>query len=217
MALDAGKRTQVRSSEYIASMIHQPHKTHRIIAAMNTTRLYTGTGDDGYTRLLGEGRVAKYMPQPEAYGTVDEASSAIGVARAASQNERVKATLLAVQRDLYLLMAELAATPKTAERFRSIDEARVNWLEEQTNDITTLVQLPREFVIPGDSLPSAYLSLARAIVRRAERLVVHLYHEKTIENVQLVRYLNRLSSLLFVLQLYEDAASGVGSATLAKG
>jgi cob(I)alamin adenosyltransferase len=184
---------------------------------MNTTQLYTRTGDDGYTRLLGEGRVAKYMPQPEAYGTVDEASSAMGVARAASRCERVKELLLVSQRDLYLLMAELAATPKTAERFRRIDEARVKWLEEQTDAITALVQLPREFVIPGDSLPSAYLSLARTVVRRAERLVVHLLHDGVIENVQLVRYLNRLSSLLFVLQLYEDAQSGQAGATLAKG
>lgn len=184
---------------------------------MNTTQLYTRTGDDGYTRLLGEGRVAKYTPQPEAYGTVDEASSAMGVARAASQSARVKEVLLTSQRDLYHLMAELAATPETAEKFRRIDEARVNWLEEQTNDITALVQLPREFVIPGDSLPSAYLSLARAIVRRAERLVVHLLHDGIIENVQLVRYLNRLSSLLFVLQLYEDALSGHSAVTLAKG
>jgi cob(I)alamin adenosyltransferase len=192
-------------------------RAHRIIAAMNTTKLYTRTGDDGYTRLLGEGRVAKYTPQPEACGTVDEASSAIGVARAASQHARVKEVLLVAQRDLYRLMAELAATPETAAKFRSIDEARVNWLEEQTNDITALVQLPREFVIPGDSLPSAYLSLARAIVRRAERLVVHLLHDGVVENMQLVRYLNRLSSLLFVLQLYEDTLSGQGTVTLAKG
>jgi cob(I)alamin adenosyltransferase len=197
-------------------MIHHPAE-HTIIAAMNTTKLYTRTGDDGYTRLLGEGRVAKYTPQPEAYGTVDEASSAIGVARAASQHARVKEVLLVAQRDLYRLMAELAATPETAAKFRSIDEARVNWLEEQTNDITALVQLPREFVIPGDSLPSAYLSLARAIVRRAERLVVHLLHDGVVENMQLVRYLNRLSSLLFVLQLYEDTLSGQGTVTLAKG
>ncbi|HEY3341888.1 MAG TPA: ATP:cob(I)alamin adenosyltransferase, partial [Anaerolineae bacterium] len=101
--------------------------------------------------------------------------------------------------------------------FRTIDEARVNWLEEQTNDLTAQVQLPREFVIPGDSLPSAYLSLARAMVRRAERLVVHLLHDGIIENIQLVRYLNRLSSLLFVLQLYEDTLAGQGSVTLARG
>ena len=189
----------------------------RIIASMNTTQLYTRTGDDGYTSLLGEGRVAKFSPQPEAYGTVDEANAAMGVARVAAQNEHTKEILLTAQRDLYRLMAELAATPKTAQRFRSIDEGRVQWVEEQTNAITALVKLPREFVVPGDSLPGAYLSLARAIVRRAERLVVHLLHDGIIENAQLVRYLNRLSSLLFVLQLYEDALSGQSNVTLAKG
>ncbi|MCL4505451.1 MAG: cob(I)yrinic acid a,c-diamide adenosyltransferase [Chloroflexi bacterium] len=183
---------------------------------MNGTQLYTRTGDDGYTGLLGEGRVAKYMPQPEAYGTVDEASAAIGIARAASLDERTRQLLLTVQRDLYKLMAELAATQQTAERFRSIDEARVSWLEQQTDSITALVVLPHEFVIPGDTLPGAYMDLARAIVRRAERIVVHLLHDGIIDNVELVRYLNRLSSLLFVLALHENALAGAAQVTLAK-
>lgn len=196
-------------------MIHQSAQP-RIIAAMNTTQLYTRTGDDGFTGLLGEGRVAKYTLQPEAYGTVDEASAAIGIARAAAQGELTRDLLLLTQRDLYRLMAELAATQQTAEQFRSIDEARVNWLEAQTDAVTAKVQLPREFVVPGDSLPGAYLDLARTIVRRAERIVVHLLHDGVIENMQLVRYLNRLSSLLFVLSLYENALAGVGRVTLAK-
>ncbi|MCL5996156.1 MAG: cob(I)yrinic acid a,c-diamide adenosyltransferase [Chloroflexi bacterium] len=183
---------------------------------MNSRQLYTRTGDDGYTGLLGAGRVAKYMPQPEAYGTVDEAGAAIGVARAAASGAQTRQMLITVQRDLYKLMTELAATPQTAGQFRSIDVARVQWLEEQTDAITALIELPREFVIPGDTLPGAYLDLARAIVRRAERVVVHLLHDGIIENVQLVRYLNRLSSLLFVLSLYESALAGVGQVTLAK-
>ena len=183
---------------------------------MNPVQLYTRTGDDGYTGLLGEGRVAKYMPQPEAYGTVDEASAAIGIARAAAQGAQTKDLLLATQRDLYKLMAELAATQQTAEQFRSIGESRVQWLEEQTDAMTRLVELPHEFVVPGDTLPGAYLDLARTIVRRAERVVVHLLHDGIVENVQLVRYLNRLSSLLFVLSLYENAIAGVGRMTLAK-
>ncbi len=187
-----------------------------IIAAMSTTRLYTRTGDDGFTGLLGEGRVAKYMPQPEAYGTVDEASAAIGIARAATRDEATRRLLLAVQRDLYRLMAELAATQETAERFRSIDASRVSWIELQTDAVTALVTLPREFVVPGDTLPAAYLDLARTIVRRAERIVVHLLHDGIIENVELVRYLNRLSSLLFVLSLHENALAGAASVTLAK-
>lgn len=196
-------------------MIHQSAPP-RIIAAMNTTQLYTRTGDDGFTGLLGEGRVAKYTLQPEAYGTVDEASAAIGIARAAAQSDLTRDLLLLTQRDLYRLMAELAATQQTAEQFRSIDEARVNWLEAQTDAVTAQVQLPREFVVPGDSLPGAYLDFARTIVRRAERIVVHLLHDGVIENIQLVRYLNRLSSLLFVLSLYENALAGVGRVTLAK-
>jgi cob(I)alamin adenosyltransferase len=180
-------------------------------------RLYTRTGDDGFTNLLGEGRVAKYMPQPEAYGTVDESSAAIGIARAAAQSERTRALLLTAQRDLYHLMAELAATQQAAPQFRKIDAQRVAWLEEQTDAITALIQLPKEFVVPGDSLPGAYLDLARTVVRRAERLVVHLVHDGLVENVELVRYLNRLSSLLFVLSLYENALAGVSNVTLAKG
>lgn len=183
---------------------------------MNFTQLYTRTGDDGFTGLLGEGRVAKYMPQPDAYGTVDEASAAMGIARAAAQSNQTRQLLLLAQRDLYHLMAELAATQQAAAMFRVIDEARVNWLEAQTDAVTAQVQLPREFVVPGDSLPGAYLDMARTVVRRAERIVVRLLHDGVIENAQLVRYLNRLSSLLFVLSLFENALAGVGQVTLAK-
>ncbi|MCS6772942.1 MAG: cob(I)yrinic acid a,c-diamide adenosyltransferase [Anaerolineae bacterium] len=179
-------------------------------------QLYTRMGDDGFTSLLGEGRVAKYTLQPEAYGTVDEANAAMGIARAAAQSPRTRELLLAAQRDLYHMMAELAATQQVAHQFRKIDEKRVGWLEQSTDEITALIQLPKEFVVPGDSLPAAYLDLARTIVRRAERVVVRLLHDGIIENVELVRYLNRLSSLLFVLALYENALAGVNQVTLAK-
>lgn len=179
--------------------------------------LYTRSGDDGFTGLLGEGRVAKYMPQPEAYGTVDEASAAMGIARAAASSERTRGLILTAQRDLYHMMAELAATQAAAAKFRTIDAARVEWLERETDAVTALIEFPREFVVPGDTLPGAYLDLARTIVRRAERIVVHLVHDGLVENVELVRYLNRLSSLLFVLSLYEAALAGVTAVTLAKG
>jgi cob(I)alamin adenosyltransferase len=181
-----------------------------------TGQLYTRTGDDGFTGLLGEGRVAKYMPQPEAYGTVDEASAAMGIARASALSTRSKELLLAAQRDLYRMMAELAATQQVAAQFRAIDSARVQWLESETDAVTALIQLPHEFVVPGDTLSGAYLDLARTIVRRAERIVVRLVHDGLVDNVELVRYLNRLSSLLFVLSLYEAALSGVKNITLAK-
>jgi cob(I)alamin adenosyltransferase len=182
-----------------------------------SSQLYTRTGDDGFTGLLGEGRVAKYMPQPEAYGTVDEASAAIGIARAGALSMRGKELMLAAQRDLYWMMAELAATQQVAPQFRRIDAERVRWLESATDEITALIVMPKEFVVPGDTLSGAHLDLARTIVRRAERVVVKLVHDGLVENVELVRYLNRLSSLLFVLGLYESALAGVTTVTLAKG
>lgn len=160
--------------------------------------------------------MAKYMPQPEAYGTVDEASAALGIARAAALSDRTKDLILTAQRDLYHMMAELAATQQAAAKFRAVDDARVQWLERETDAVTALITLPKHFVVPGDSVSGAYLDLARTIVRRAERIVVKLVHDGLVENVALVRYLNRLSSLLFVLNLYESALSGVKAITLAK-
>ncbi len=177
---------------------------------------YTRTGDDGYTGLLGEGRVPKYHPVTEAVGAIDEATAALGLARASSQLEEDAEALLTVQRDLYHLMAEVAATPENAPRFRKIDAARVAWLEQQIDCFSARVEMPKEFIVPGDTPAGAALALARTVVRRAERRVVELYHEQAIQNPQLVQYLNRLSSLCFVLELYENQAAGNITTTLAK-
>jgi cob(I)alamin adenosyltransferase len=177
---------------------------------------YTRTGDDGYTGLLGEGRVPKYHPITEAVGAIDEAAAALGIGRAGCQGERSPALVVTVQRDLYHLMAEIAATPENAARFRQIDASRVNWLEEQTDLLSNQVAMPKDFILPGDSSAGAAFALARTMVRRAERKVARLYHENLIENPELLRYLNRLSSLCFVLELYEDQAVGVSSPTLAR-
>ncbi len=181
------------------------------------TKLYTTLGDDGSTGLLGAGRVPKHHPQPEAYGTVDEASAAMGLARALAQSARTKAALLSSQRHLYTLMAELAATPETAGRLPHIAPDHVEWLEQQTDDLGAELVLPREFVVPGDSAAGAALDVARTVVRRAERLVVKLVHDGLAQNAETVRYLNRLSSLLFALARYEDALADSGGVTLAKG
>jgi cob(I)alamin adenosyltransferase len=177
---------------------------------------YTRTGDEGFTGLLGEGRIPKYHLRMEAVGTVDEATAALGVARAACRTEQARTTLLVAQRDLYHLMAELSATPQNAARFRVIDAERVNWLEQQADSLGAQVNMPREFIIPGDTPAGAALDLGRAIVRRAERLLAQLLHNLEIENPELLRYLNRLSSLCFVLELYENQAAGQDSPTLAK-
>jgi cob(I)alamin adenosyltransferase len=180
------------------------------------TPFYTRSGDDGYTGLLGEGRVPKYHPRTEAVGTIDEATAALGVARAACRSTEAPEVLLEIQRDLYRVMAEVAATPENAARFRSIDASRVQWLESQIEAFNGQVQMPKEFILPGDSPAGAALSLARAIIRRAERGLAQLYHSGELENAELLHYLNRLSSLCFVLELLENKTAGKGSPTLAR-
>lgn len=179
------------------------------------TSFYTRTGDEGYTGLLGEGRVPKNHARIEALGDIDEATAALGLARATCRAPQIAPALLTAQRDLYGLMAEVAATPENAEKFRSIGPARVAWLEEQTDSLSNAITLPREFIIPGDTPGGAALSLARTIIRRAERRVADLLLEKAIENGELLRYLNRLSSLAFVLELLENQFAGRDT-TLAK-
>ncbi len=183
---------------------------------MRMTKFYTRGGDDGFTNLLGESRVAKYHPRPEAVGTIDEASAALGTARAFCQVEQSRELLLITQRDLYHMMSEVAATPENAGRFRVIDESRVDWLESQVDQISAQVEMPKEFIVPGDSPAGGLLSLARTIVRRAERKIAELVHMGELENAELLRYLNRLSSLCFVLELLENQAAGKSKPTLAK-
>ncbi len=180
------------------------------------TRFYTKKGDDGYTSLLGRGRVPKYDSRIESVGAVDEANAVIGLARALSKAPQTSAILLEVQRDLYHLMAEVAATPEEAFKFRKITADKVAWLESHTDDLSAKVTIPEEFIIPGDSPAGAAIDMARAIVRRAERQMAHLLHLQKLENQELLYYMNRLSSLLFVLELLENQASGIIRPTLAK-
>lgn len=180
------------------------------------TKFYTQTGDDGYTSLLGEGRTAKHDPRLEAVGAIDEATAALGMARAVCQAQETAPILLGVQRDLYRLMAEVAATPENAARFRTIGEEQVTWLESQTDAISAAITAPNEFIVPGDSISGAAMAMARTVVRRAERRVALLIHTNALENRHLLRYLNRLSSLCFALELLENKAAGKDSPTLAK-
>ena len=177
---------------------------------------YTGTGDDGFTGWLGEGRLPKNHPRIEAVGTIDEATAALGMARSVCQSTNTRDILLTVQRDLYNLMAEIAAPPENAQRFRVIGGASVAWLEEQANSLQNQVRRPTEFIVPGDSLGGASLSVARTVIRRAERRIAELYIQGELENEYLLPYLNRLSSLCFVLELIENQLAGSGSPTLAK-
>jgi cob(I)alamin adenosyltransferase len=170
-------------------------------------RVYTGLGDDGTTDLLGA-RVAKDDPRIDALGSLDEASSAIGLARAKAADDRVREDLVAVQRDLYRIMAELAFTPEMRPASYDFEADRIDWLGAETDALAARVELPREFILPGESVPGAALDVARSVTRRGERQVVALAHAGHQVNPTILGYLNRLSSLLFIAARVEDRAAG---------
>jgi cob(I)alamin adenosyltransferase len=182
---------------------------------MPDSQFYTGRGDDGQTRLLGPQRVSKAHPQPQAYGTVDEAQAALGLARAMQCLPQTMDIVLTIQRDLYALMSELASTGNPAFSDQ-ITADHIHQLEGWIAKLERQLDVPREFVIPGDSPSGAALHLARTIVRRAERQAVRLKEEGLLTNDQILGYLNRLSSLLFVLALAEDQTVTRQTPTLAK-
>ena len=173
-------------------------------------KVTTGTGDTGYTGLLGEQRVPKYDPRPDTFGTVDEATSALGLARAMTQDARVKDIIYRIQQELYLLMGELATPPENYEKMGlRMTIEHVQRLEQIEESLKREVEIPNKFIIPGDTPDGAALDLARTIIRRAERMAVKLLHDEVIQNGEVVRYLNRLSDLIFILARYIEVKSSL--------
>lgn len=168
-------------------------------------RLFTGKGDQGDTDLLGA-RVGKDDPRIDLLGELDETTSAIGLARALATTDEAKSWLIEAQRDLYRIMAELAFTDELRPASYALGADRVAWLEARTDELSAAIELPREFVLPGGSPGSGAMDLARAVARRAERAAVGQTTEGGV-NQEILRYLNRLSSLLFMLARAEDAAA----------
>jgi cob(I)alamin adenosyltransferase len=175
----------------------------------------TGRGDDGTTGLLyGGPRIAKDDLRTEAYGTIDEAVAALGLARAQlGLKDRLgmlspafgdlSALILRFQRELFVVGAELATNPDAWERLDDgrtrVSAAMVEGLEAVLHDVEAHVEMPREFVVPGETPTSAMLELARTILRRAERRAVTLGREGLLPGAYLLPYLNRLADLLWVL------------------
>ena len=170
------------------------------------SKLYTGKGDDGTTGLLFGGRVPKDDPRPDAFGAVDEAQAAIGLARAATERgSEIDSWLVQVERDLYVLMAELATATENRSKLAPgttlVTTEMVEVLSSTTDDVGQRFPFPTEFVIPGQTELAARLDVARTVVRRAERRAVGVADEDS----QAVPYLNRLSSLLWTLARWVEA------------
>lgn len=170
--------------------------------------LLAGTGDDGTTGLLGGGRAPKDDPRIEAYGTIDEASSAIGLGKALTAHPPIRAICEELQRGLYAVGAEVATSPESHASFALTTPEAVVRLDSLIAELEQLVKMPDGFILPGATAASGALDLARAIVRRAERRCVGLERDRVITNHEVARWLNRLSLLLFVLGRYEEDLAG---------
>jgi cob(I)alamin adenosyltransferase len=167
-----------------------------------------GTGDDGTTGLLGGGRSAKDDPRIEAFGTVDEASSALGLARALSSHARVTSICEELQRGLYAVGAELGTNPEAGKSFVTTGRAEIERLEDLIRELEAAAPMPDGFILPGATAASGALDLARAIVRRAERRCLTLERAGGLTNPEVRRWLNRLSLVLFVLGRFEESLAG---------
>jgi cob(I)alamin adenosyltransferase len=171
-------------------------------------KIYTKTGDEGETRLLFGGRVSKADPRCEAYGATDLAVSAMGLARGLSQDSKVKDILLQVQNEMFTVGAELATDASEyqnlKDNYRTVTADMVTRLEELIDELDAEVELPAAFIIPGASAASGALDMARSQLRTGERRAVELKERGLLANPEVIRYLNRLSDLLFMLARYED-------------
>jgi cob(I)alamin adenosyltransferase len=177
--------------------------------------IVTRHGDGGETSLLYGGRVPKDDLHTEAYGALDEAISALGLARALSADSTRAERILALQRDLFTVGAELATAAsdrtKLEKHFATVSAAMVGALDAEVTELEARVALPQGFVIPGGNAVAAALDLGRTFVRRAERRAVSLQRAGGLANGEVLRYLNRCSDLLFML-----AREAEGEALVAK-
>lgn len=172
-------------------------------------KIYTKTGDKGETGLFGSGRVSKDSLRIEAYGTVDELNSFIGLAAIEAKEDLVREQLLRIQNLLFVVGGDLAA-PGESERFQipRIQEADYLEIEKFIDEVSEKLEELKYFILPGGTKSAALLHVARTVCRRAERRVVALKKGEEI-NENIVIFLNRISDLLFVLARYENKSAKV--------
>ena len=164
-------------------------------------KIYTRTGDDGSTSLVGGGRVSKHAGRPSAFGEVDERNSVLGLARlhckAGAELAAMDAQLARIQNALFALCADLSTVDETAPALR-ITSAQVTRLEQEIDTVNTNLQPLTSFILPGGTELAAWLHLGRTVARRAERQMTELAVEEPV-NEAAMQYINRVSDLLFVL------------------
>ena len=170
-------------------------------------KIYTRKGDDGTTGLYFGGRVAKNSARPSAYGDVDETQAALGLARAHSDDDEMDHLLIAIQRDLWVVMADLATGPDNRHKLddgtTKVTAAMIEHLEATIDDITSRFDPPTEFIVPGATVVGAALDVARTVARRAELSAISIADPGSFA----IGYLNRLSDLLWTLARWQEGTS----------
>ena len=170
-------------------------------------KIYTKSGDKGETSLLGGKRVSKSHPRVEAYGNIDELNSLIGLIRSMTDDKQVTDILLKVQNNLYHIGSLVACDScKQQDKLIHVNEADIEYLEKEIDNITNTLPALTAFIIPGGNQLVSFTHLSRCVCRRAERSVIALSERSSVEN-QIIIYLNRLSDYLFTLtrKLTKDA------------
>lgn len=170
-------------------------------------KIYTRKGDDGTTGLYFGGRVAKNSERPVAYGDVDETQAALGMARSLSADDDLNGILIALQRDLWVVMADLATGENNRDKLQSgttkVTQSMVDDVESTIDSVTARFEPPTEFVVPGGTPVGAALDVARTVARRAERSALTIGDADSLTGP----YLNRLSDLLWTLARWAEGTS----------
>jgi cob(I)alamin adenosyltransferase len=189
-------------------------------SAIAKSAVATGKGDDGTTGLLYGGRIAKDDPRTEAYGTIDEAVAALGLARAELNEtglDELAESVLRWQRELFVVGADLATAPDKRGRLEDgvtrVSEVMLVGVEVELALWESAIEMPREFIVPGETRASAALEVARVILRRAERRVIAADHANPLGSDWIVPYINRLADLLWVLARAAEQAAGAPATT----
>lgn len=187
-------------------------------ASIAKSAVATGRGDDGTTGLLYGGRIAKDDPRTEAYGAVDEAVAALGLARielSLAGHGELAESILRWQRELFVVGAELATNPDKKDRLEDgvtrVSEHMLDGVETELARWESAIEMPREFVVPGETRASAALELARTVLRRAERRVISLERVVELESGWTIPYINRLADLIWVLARAAEQAEDVAA------
>jgi len=168
----------------------------------------TKKGDSGNTGTLGGERVPKYHIITEAVGTIDEANSLLGLARSSAKEKRTRNIIITIQKHLFMIGAELSVANGKKKPKTVVSDVYIRWIEKLVEDFEDALMLPPGFLAFGQEKCSAQIDVARTAVRKAERIAVKMKNDGLIENPELIKYLIRLSDLIFLLACFEEKSSG---------